>query len=148
MNSNFALEEDYPYLGQNDYCKQEKFTFNKYKINKVCKVPMNDVDQLKQALQSGPVSVTIDVPESLTFYVSGIYNDKACLSEFSQLDHAVVAVGYGEDDEAGPYWIIRNSWSSEWGQDGYIYISAKDNICGVLTDSSYAVFERNPEYVE
>ena len=44
MNSNFALEEDYPYLGQNDYCKQEKFTFNKYKISKVCKVPMNSVD--------------------------------------------------------------------------------------------------------
>ena len=89
---------------------------------------------------SGPVSVGTAVPHTYAFYAGGVYNDPACGSDVKNITHAVVAVGWGES-EFGPYWIIRNSWSPLWGQDGYIYISMKNNLCGITTLASYVHVE-------
>lgn len=52
------------------------------------------------------------------------------------LDHAVLAVGYGVLDSQ-PYWLVKNSWSSYWGNSGFVLMSMKDNNCGVTTDATY-----------
>jgi len=54
------------------------------------------------------------------------------------LDHAVLAVGYGTL-KGEPYWLVRNSWSTYWGNDGYVLMSMRNNNCGVETFPTYVV---------
>lgn len=57
-------------------------------------------------------------------------------NKVDQLDHAVLAVGYGTIN-GKDYWLIKNSWSNYWGNDGYVLMSAQNNNCGVMTTPTY-----------
>ena len=66
----------------------------------------------------GPISVMIQVVQSFQFYKSGIYQDMSCTG--SDINHAILAVGYGDQgSEATEYWIVKNSWGESWGNGGY-----------------------------
>lgn len=108
----------------------------------------------------GPVSVAIDAShKSLSFYSNGVYYEEKCNNDIDGLDHAVLAAGYGEINgevrsyHSGlgfrlhfhnvyilqKYWLVKNSWSTYWGNDGYVLMSQKDNNCGVATAATYVV---------
>ncbi|NWW85685.1 CYSP2 proteinase, partial [Rhynochetos jubatus] len=95
---------------------------------------------LKAALvKHGPVAVNIDAShKSFAFYANGVYEEPRCGNETSALDHAVLAVGYGVL-HGKSYWLIKNSWSTYWGNDGYILMAMKDNNCGVATAASFPI---------
>lgn len=124
-----------------------------------------DADALRLALfKNGPAAVSIDASHrSFVFYSHGVYYEPACGELYvspdvpdvsvpvckltfhsvidsgnttDDLDHAVLAVGYGTLN-GEPYWLVKNSWSTYWGNDGYILMSTKDNNCGVTTDATY-----------
>lgn len=78
----------------------------------------------------GPLAVGVDASfDDFLFYSEGVYRNKHCALKPANLDHAVILVGYGHDDDAGPFWIIKNSWSKLWGQDGYIRVHRGGNEC-------------------
>lgn len=131
-------EDEYgSYLGQDGYCHVDNVTLTA-KITGYVNVTSGDEDALKVAmLKHGPISIAIDAShKSLSFYSSGIYFEPKCGNKPDQLDHAVLLVGYGTLNSK-PYWLVKNSWSNYWGNDGYVLMSPEDNNCGVMTDPTY-----------
>uniref|UniRef100_A0A8D8U3N5 Counting factor associated protein D n=1 Tax=Cacopsylla melanoneura TaxID=428564 RepID=A0A8D8U3N5_9HEMI len=131
-------EDDYgPYLGQDGYCHIQNTTITA-PITGFVNVTPNSEDALKLALaKHGPISVAIDASQkSFSFYSNGVYYDENCKNSPNGLDHAVLAVGYGKLENK-PYWMVKNSWSTYWGNQGYVLMSIKDNNCGVMTDPTY-----------
>lgn len=59
-------------------------------------------------------------------------------NQVDELDHAVLAVGYGVLN-GQKYWLIKNSWSNLWGNDGYVLMSMKDDNCGVQAAPTYVL---------
>lgn len=62
----------------------------------------------------------------------------------TELNHGVAVVGYGVDEESGTkYWIVKNSWGADWGEQGYIRmqrdVQAKEGLCGIAMEASYPV---------
>lgn len=114
-------------------------------------IPSGSERHLKSAVANvGPVAVAIDAAHrSFQFYSEGIYYEPDCSSE--QLDHGVLLVGYGdacEDEgeaakeacasEHSQYWIVKNSWGPEWGDEGFIKMArGRHNHCGIATAASY-----------
>ncbi|XP_063697252.1 cathepsin L [Culicoides brevitarsis] len=136
-NGGIDTEKTYPYEGIDDTCH-----FNKKNVGATDKgfvdIPSGDEEALKKAIATvGPVSVAIDASrESFQFYQSGVYIEPTCDSQ--ALDHGVLAVGYGTDENGVDYWLVKNSWGTTWGDQGYVKMARnKNNQCGVATQASY-----------
>ncbi|TNN54859.1 Digestive cysteine proteinase 2 [Liparis tanakae] len=133
-----ATTETYgAYMGMNGFCHLNTSQLVA-PIQSYTNVTSGDGEALKLALfKNGPVAVSIDAAHrSFVFYSHGVYYEPACGNTVDDLDHAVLAVGYGTLS-GEPYWLVKNSWSTYWGNDGYVLMSMKDNNCGVATDATY-----------
>ncbi|KFM79806.1 Cathepsin L, partial [Stegodyphus mimosarum] len=135
-NDGIDTELSYPYSAKEGICH-----FKKDSIGATCtgyvRLPYADESVLQKAVATvGPISVAIDAsPSSFMLYKGGIYDEPKCNSTF--LDHGVLIVGYGSEDN-GDYWLIKNSWGNSWGDNGYIKMSRnKDNQCGIATHAVY-----------
>jgi C1A family cysteine protease len=102
-------------------------------------VKPNDQISLKGAVAQQPISVAIEADTRyFQSYSDGILDSPSC---GTNLDHGVLIVGYGEENDK-KYWILKNSWSATWGEQGYVRILRSDStndagICGIAMQPSF-----------
>merc|ERR1712032_1189363 len=124
----------YPFVAKTESCKS---TSNKVLAPNVItgyvNVPAN-MDSLMDALAQQPVAVALNAQYAgpIQNYRGGIITSSCS----TQLDHAVLAIGYGTDSGTD-YWLIKNSWGENWGEAGYFRLIRGQNECGLL---SWAVY--------
>jgi C1A family cysteine protease len=127
-------EAQYPYTsgitGRTGFCKAS--TNFKVSITGYTSVTKGE-DNLKGALNEGPVSVCV-AATAFQFYSGGILH--LCPG---QIDHCVQAVGY-DDTASEPYWTLRNSWATDWGEEGYIRLVQGKDICKLADDVTFPTF--------
>lgn len=117
---------DYPYLsgftGESEECKSEfNYGFRVAGITGYVQLPRNDAKALLEGVLQGPVAVMV-AARRWALYGGGIFD--GCDKAKPILNHAVVLMGYGEEEVKSHglvhYWLIRNSWGATWGEKGYI----------------------------
>lgn len=138
MKNGIDTESRYPYLAHDEPCQFKQANIGA-KITSFVDVETKNETALQIASASvGPISVAIDAShKNFQLYSTGVYNPPVCSS--TNLDHAVLVVGYGTDADSGlDYWLVKNSWGVGWGMQGYILmVRNKRNKCGIATAASF-----------
>jgi len=125
------------YLSTNGYCRDIGLMDVGAKITGWVDIKYREGLQVLEALyQRGPLSVGIQVPEDMLYYDTGVLQVADCAFNEDEIDHAVTLVGYGVEGGVN-YWLIRNSWSTYWGDLGYIKIARGSTDCCVSCQAGY-----------
>lgn len=118
------------YFGKESDCAINPDGIPKAQISGYKQLTENNYEELMNAVaQVGPIAISVDA-STWSAYDSGIFD--GCNQKNPDIDHAVVLVGYGTDN-GKDYWLVRNSWSASWGENGYIRLartSSEQTRCG------------------
>jgi len=134
-NGGIDTETSYPYTAEDGTCHYSAANSGSTLASFVNVATGSEAD-LQAKADKGPTSVAIDASQdSFQFYSSGVYYEPACSS--TNLDHGVLVVGWGVDStnkKTPDYWLVKNSWGTSWGLDGYIWMARNmNNNCGIAT---------------
>ena len=128
-------QSEYPYNAKDGSCQHPKDLYAKLDTWVNVK---SDVESVEAAVTQQPLAIAIHA-NPIMHYTSGIFEDQHC---GTQLNHAVGLDGYGSQG-GQDYWIVRNSWGTDWGEDGYIRMAkgtgARGGTCGLLMETSFPV---------
>ena len=137
-NGGLASSADYPYTAIQGVCEGNKPSSIFPKITGYECIPNNDEAALLAAVANQPVAVLMD-GSVFQFYRSGVYTGECG----TNLNHGVAVVGYGESEDGVKYWLIKNSWGVEFGENGYFRlqrnVGAKEGMCGIAMNGCYAI---------
>ena len=132
-----STEEAYPYYAADRPCTVDPATFALAVQGGSVNITEGDERELLHAVcEKGPVSITFQVVDGFSAYKSGVYVSDTCKNSTDDVNHAVLAVGYGHEDGLD-YWLVKNSWGPDWGDGGFFKIQRGVNMCGVAVCNSY-----------
>lgn len=136
-NKGVNLNDQYPYEANEKSCRFKKASAQGA-ITKFAEIDEGDEKELERVIREvGPVAVGLDAAQkSFQLYKSGVYYDAKCEQE---VNHAILLVGYGKTPKGEEFWLGKNSWDYDWGENGYVKIAKnKNNHCGITNLASYA----------
>ncbi len=121
ISHGIPLESQVPYLAQNSVCSNKNAAMP-YKVKQHGYIT-NDkpaIKEIKEAIcKYGPVFSSTKVTPLFQAYGGGVYDEKVPVSGPRDTNHAMIIVGWDDSKNA---WLVRNSWSEKWGEDGYVWI--------------------------
>ena len=134
LNTVYKLEK-YGYVGKNYYGST------------------NEEEMMKEIMENGPIVVALNASPDLYYYSEGVFitnptdslkqsNDDERVAGWMFTNHAVVCIGWGEtihDGKIMKYWILKNSWGEEWGENGYFKMLRGVNLGAVENQASYVI---------
>jgi C1A family cysteine protease len=130
---NVASEASYAYTAKDGSCKTSFSTAIPKGGVSGHKDVNGETNLLDAVTTVGPISVAIQADQaSFQNYASGVLTGTCG----TQLDHGVLAVGFGTEGST-KYWKVKNSWGSSWGANGYVLIERGSNKCGIASQPSY-----------
>jgi len=136
-------EITYPYTARDGSCVFRKSIAVGYVRYGSYNITQGDESELADRLYNvGPIAVAFEVIDSFQFYKSGVYSAADCGTGTMDVNHAVVATGYGVENGV-KFWNIKNSWSTDWGVKGYFKIQRDTNMCAIATCNSYPLIDAN-----
>ncbi|XP_060074759.1 procathepsin L-like [Ylistrum balloti] len=136
-NKGVDTQTAYPYTGKNGKCHFKRTSVGATLTGYGTIKKGSELALQKAVATIGPIAVAVDGEKaSFGMYKSGIYNEPTCSQN---VDHSLLVVGYGTLNGTD-YWLMKNSWGTSWGMDGYIMMSRnKGNQCGVANMGSYPI---------
>lgn len=137
-NKGLMTEKDYPYTSFEGPCKYKAELAAAHVREVVNITAYNEMEMVDAVGTHNPVSFAFEVTSDFMHYSQGVYTSTQCHNTTDMVNHAVLAVGYGQENDT-PYWIVKNSWGSSWGIDGYFLIERGKNMCGLAACSSFPV---------
>jgi len=128
FSGHFASESEYPYNAERGECRTDYQPFYQgAKISGLYYTGRGDEETMKALVaEHGAVQTTVGANSGFGQYKGGVF--AGCTG--SSTNHAVVVVGYGTENGVD-YWLVKNSWSKRWGDNGYIKIQRGVGMCGI-----------------
>ncbi|KAI3913450.1 hypothetical protein MKW98_003929 [Papaver atlanticum] len=137
-NGGLETEEAYPYTAVGGSCKYSSQN-DVVQVKDSVNITLGAEDELQHAVAFvRPVSIAFEVIKGFRLYKEGVFTSDHCGTTPMDVNHAVLAVGYGVENDT-PYWLIKNSWGATWGDNGYFKMEMGKNMCGIATCASYPV---------
>jgi len=131
-------ESAYPYTGEDGTCAfSSKKIVGSISDWKYATTEGDETTLQNNLISWGPLSICVDATYWQD-YESGVLTWEEC-AWFNELDHCVQLVGYNAEDSSNPYWIVRNSWATDWGIDGYIWLQMWEDTCGLTYEATTSV---------
>jgi len=143
VDSGVTYEANFPYQ-QNDPGTCTHWNNPRIRFNDWFRVGCSDIEGIKNAIMTyGVVDAAVYVTNAFQGYTQGVFSDNntSCTSSpcyDTPTNHGVALVGWGVDPVEGEYWILRNSWGSNWGEDGYMKI--KTTSARVACEVAYLTY--------